>query len=85
MKYVALVAAVALLLLTGPAAAAQCDLDLAEVDAALNSNPQIDADLLLEAIARRDQGAAFCADGNDQEAIQVLASAKFILGLYAGE
>jgi hypothetical protein len=84
-KFVALAAAASLLLLSSSAQAGVCDTDLQQIDAALSSNPQIVVDLLAEAIAHRDQGAALCAAGNDQEAIEALAIAKFILGLYAQE
>jgi hypothetical protein len=82
-KFVTFATAVSLLLLSSSAQAGVCDTDLQQVDAALSSNPQIDGDLLAQAIAERDRGAALCAAGNDQEAIEALAIAKFILGLYA--
>jgi hypothetical protein len=74
------------MLLASPAWSAECDVLLAEVDAALASvPPEISEELLAEAEALREIGAADCAAGNDTEAVAELSQAKFKLGGYAPE
>ena len=84
MKAPVFVAIAALLFLSTPAFALQCDTDIAEVDTALSTNPSnTPAELLAEAQKSRDAAAALCAAGDEAGAAEALGPAKFMLGLYA--
>ena len=81
---VAVAAVAVVIFMSAPVLALQCDIDIAEIDAALISNLQaISPDILTQAQVYRDEGATLCAEGQDAEAIDVLAIAKFMVGLYA--
>ena len=83
MKAPVLVAIAALLLFSAPAFASQCAIDLAEIDAALISNPMnLPPELLAEAQNFRDEGAALCAAGDEAGAAEALGPAMYMIGLY---
>ena len=80
------VTSVALLFLsTHSIAQATCDVDLAEVNAALaaGAGTDLSVEVYQAAVAARDEGASLCEAGNDAAATEKLAEAKFMLGVYA--
>ncbi len=80
MKHVILAAALTMGL-ASPAFASNCTKSMAEIDAALATNPQLSAEQLAEVTARRAEGAALHDSGKHQEAVDTLAKATEILGV----
>lgn len=65
----------------GPAMAFQCPADMAEIDAALASNPQVSDEALQEAHSLRQRGEELHAAGDHQASVDALAEAKALLGI----
>jgi len=76
----AVASAVLTLVLAGPAFAFQCPLDLAKIDAALESANQSE-EVRVQVVELRDQGEAFHNAGQHQEAVDTLAQAMELLGI----
>ena len=76
-----LLAAVVTLAMTGTALASQCPNNMAEIDAALATNPQISAEQKAEVLMLRAEGEAQHSGGQHAESMATLAKAKAILGL----
>ncbi len=72
----------ALLLVAGlatPAVAAQCQTDVAKIDAALAANSNLNPQIKNTVKTLRDTGARLCGSGREQEAMQTLNGAKQLL------
>ena len=76
-----ILAAVASLALMSPALAGQCPADMAAIDAALATNPQLSDDQLAEVKQLRQEGEELHNSGNHGESVETLAKAKEILGI----
>lgn len=74
-----IVAAFLVAALAAPAAASQCQTDVAKIDAALAANSSLNAQIKSTVKTLRDTGARLCASGKEQEAAQTLNGAKQIL------
>jgi hypothetical protein len=71
----------ALLLLSAPAFAMHCPLDMAAIDAALAKNPSLTAEQMAEVKKLRAEGEALHKSGKHQDSVDTLAKAKKILSL----
>jgi len=76
-----LAAAALLTLLAGPAFAFHCPKDMAQIDAALQSNPQLSVEKLAEVRKLRAEGEELHEAGKHQQSVDKLAQAKQILGI----
>ena len=75
-----LLAAAALTLFVGPAAAGQCEDDLARVDKAVKSG-EVKPEDKAQVKDMRDQAQKLCSGGNVQEGIDVLTEVKAMLNM----
>ncbi|MEX0810509.1 MAG: hypothetical protein WD044_17440 [Dongiaceae bacterium] len=74
-------AAVFALAVSLPAYAAQCPMDMADIDAALAMSPDLTADQLADVERLRAEGEALHAVGDHDGSVAALAEAKAILGI----
>jgi hypothetical protein len=73
-------AAVMLGLMAIPAAAGQCQDDIAKIDAALQSQ-ELDADQRAQLEDMRNQAVQLCGAGNEEEGLAVTSEAKAMLAI----
>lgn len=76
-----LAAAVVALALAGPAAAFQCPVDMAKIDAALAEAPDLGQEKLQQVKAWRAEGEKLHQSGDHAAAVETLAKAKEALGI----
>lgn len=81
MKLTALAFAVAFAILTGPAFASQCPVDMAKIDAALVTATSLTAEELETVKKLRAKGEKKHAAGKHAKSVKTLAKAKAILGI----
>lgn len=67
--------------LASPALASQCPKDMAEIDAALEQNPDLTAEQLDEVKELRAEGEELHQNGKHQDSVDTLMQAKQILGI----
>ncbi|MEW7989766.1 MAG: hypothetical protein AB2728_17405 [Candidatus Thiodiazotropha sp.] len=68
-----------LLLISLPASAFHCPIDMKKIDAALASNPNLDPQQLAEVRKLRSEGEAYHRSGRHGESVQALGQAMKIL------
>lgn len=81
MRKTLVAAAAALILSASPAWARQCPKDMAEIDAALAQNPQVEEATLVKVKELRARGEELHNAGNHPDSEAVLAEAKGLLGI----
>jgi len=81
MKLTALAFAVAFAILTGPAFASQCPVDMAKIDAALVTATSLTAEELAKVKKLWAKVEKMHSEGNHERAVKTLAKAKAILGI----
>jgi hypothetical protein len=80
-KRIFVVAAAAAAVISTPALASHCPLDVKAVGDALATNASLSADLKSEAQSLMDKGAKQHADGDHSGSIETLHKARHILGI----